>query len=194
MEEFARLIAAEARASVVVDQCPNALRGRLYQLLEQDGVPVHYVHLVRDGRGFLYSELAAKPGSVPRWQRLPFVVVARWVAMNVLTRLLCGTDRRRYLRIRYEDLVADPAGTLSRLGAFLGLDYSPVISSLQKGDAVTMRHVAAANRARLEGSIRLRADTRWQTNLSGGLRALFWLTAGWLARSYGYRRVAPAPA
>ena len=194
METFAGVISSEASAQVIIDQCPNALRARLYRVLEREGVSVRYLHLVRDGRGFLYSELNAKPGTVPRWQRLPFVVVARWVAMNLLTMLLCSRDSRRYLRIRYEDLVSNPDRTLRAVGSFLGYDFSGAIAKVQAGEAIPMRHVAAANRARLEGSILLRADARWQTSLSQKFRRLFWLMAGWLARSYGYqRRVADSP-
>ena len=51
-----------------------------------------------------------------------------------------------------------------------------------------MRHTPGGNRVRLMREVQVRRDFGWMEHLPARDRTLFWLCAGWLARSYGYRR------
>ena len=102
------------------------------------------VHLVRDGRDVAFSPFLAP--KAPYWRKIYFnddridswrghamsqrayrahghvFNAARWVNSVTLGRAHGAMLGERYLEIRYEALVADPAGELTRLAAFLGVD------------------------------------------------------------------------
>ncbi len=194
MEALLRSLASESGSRMVVESSLTALRGWIYRLSRPRRLSVRYLHLVRDGRALLWSEskLKESPESGGLWVRLPPIVVARWLGMNLLAMLLCYGNRNRYLRVRYEDLVTHPRATLERIGRFAGLDLTDVISRVEAHAPIPMRHIAAGNRNRLQGAMVLRAEFGWTEGLPRADRALFWLTSGWLARLYGYR-LSPGP-
>ena len=100
------------------------------------------------------------------------------------------------VQIRYEDLAADPAGTLDRIGRAIDLDLSGVADAIASGRPLTAGHTAGGNRMRMSKEIRLRPDFDWKRQLPAQHRKRFWRLAGWLARRYGYRpdgSVAPLP-
>jgi hypothetical protein len=80
-----------------------------------------FVHVVRDGRAVAVS-LGERP-----WGPASAIAGAFW------WRTKAGRGRRdgralpsdRYLEVRHEDLLADPAAELARVCAFLGAEYSP---------------------------------------------------------------------
>lgn len=188
MIEFLRVIAHDAGASTIVESSYNPLRGRLYAHVPAASVRVRYIHLVRDGRRFLASELASpKTRDGPRpWVRAAPVVVARWVFFNLFSLWLCAGSRDRYLRVRYEDLVRSPEATLLRLQEFLGWDLQEVGRRLVAGGSIPMRHIAAGNRVRLKGELALRPELSDPVPLPFLATAMFWTMAGWLALALGY--------
>jgi hypothetical protein len=82
-----------------------------------------FVHVVRDGRAVAVS-LGERP-----WGPASAIAGAFW------WRTKAGRGRRdglalpsdRYLEVRHEDLLADPAAELARVCAFLGEEYSPAM-------------------------------------------------------------------
>jgi Sulfotransferase family len=190
MEAFLEIIARETGSRVITESSLGALRGWIYRLNTPRGLSVKYLHLVRDGRALLWSESQLKdsPEAGGPWVRFPPIVVARWLAGNLFAMVLCSRDPDRYLRVRYEDLVTRPRETLERIGQFAGVDLTEVIARVGAQEPIPMRHIAAGNRNRLQGSIVLKGDFGWTTRLPRSSRVLFWLSSGWLARLYGYRR------
>jgi len=193
MVEFLRVIAARTEARVLAESSYSAMRGSLYRRAELAGGRVRFVHLVRDGRNFLASELGVlwDPERPARWVRSRTVIVARWVVYNLAAILIGVRDPRSYLRVRYEDLVLRPAETLAKIGAFLDLDLSDVARRVAAREAIPMRHIAAGNRARLRGSVVLRGDLAGLPQLPRSTSALFWALGGWLALLLGYRPGTP---
>jgi Sulfotransferase family len=78
------------------------------------------IHIIRDGRDVACSNLNLPwgPTTVPE-------AAARWRSLLTLGRN--GVDPRvlRYLEIRYENLIRDPANTLAEILAFLDLEGNP---------------------------------------------------------------------
>lgn len=194
MVEFLTILRHRSGARTVVESSLSAVRGRLYGLPGASRPRVRYIHLVRDGRGFLSSELSLghDPEAPGDWIHHPLMVIARWVGMNLATLVLCPRDPSRTLRVRFEDLQRDPRSTLQRIGAFLGRDLTPVILQVEAGLPIPMRHIAAGNRNRLNGVLVLRREEPANVRLPRSARLLFWATGGWLAGLLGYRpRIAP---
>jgi Sulfotransferase domain len=187
MGRFLRILAEESGARTIVETSYNPMRGLLYRD-PASGVEVSYLHLVRDGRSFIASErTASDPPEVPwRWLRTTPVVVGRWVSYHVLSLLLLA-HQRRYLRVRYEDLLRDPGETVGRIARFLELDLSDVVERVERGIPIPMHHIAAGNRVRLLGEIRIDSEGGGVPRLGLGSRALFWGLAGGLALALGYR-------
>jgi hypothetical protein len=192
MAALVKAIAAESGRPVVVDASRTAIRGRLYSLIPPDEVDVRYIHLVRDGRAFMQSELRApslkKRGLQRTWIHAPVAIALRWVVQNVLSIVLCSGSGRHYLRVRYEDLVLHPDATLQQIGTFLGLDLGQVVKIVQNSEAVSILHVLPGNRFVKQGaSAALWARPDAVKDLGPGSRLMFWAFAGWLAGFFGYR-------
>jgi hypothetical protein len=184
-----KAIARHSGKRVIVDSCKNAVRGRILERLASEGISVYFVHVVRDGRGFMWSEMR-RPGGIdgaPRTIRETGPILAlRWVGSNVLSYALCSGRDHRYLRIRYEDLASAPRQVLGRLGKFLGLDYSEVIRRVEAQEEFPAGHAVGGNRLRF-GSTRISGvDKAWRYQLPLTGRFAFWALAGWLALVYGY--------
>ena len=81
------------------------------------------IHLVRDGRGVTASILPLD------WGANTITEAAHWwlekMSFGLAAELRWGPDRIE--RIRYEDLVSEPARTLKRICAFVGLEYEDAI-------------------------------------------------------------------
>jgi glycosyltransferase involved in cell wall biosynthesis len=80
-----------------------------------------FIHLVRDGCDVVYSHLS---GGFMRDRR---EAAERWVEMASRARRFAAAHADRSIEIRYESLVADPAATVERLCAFLGVEPEPAM-------------------------------------------------------------------
>jgi hypothetical protein len=179
--------------SVVVDSSKSP--SRALALSRMEAVDLRLIHLVRDGRGVIWSLL--KPYSpdpergVQRALR-PKPVWRTALVWNLVNRLTAMVARRlpadKTSRLRYEDFVETPRKALSAIGAIAGLDYSEQASALEEGREFAVDHTIAGNRVRMGGVVRLQANHAWRDRLGGGQRRLFWLLAGGLAKRLGYRR------
>ena len=201
LNQLIQTIAGRSGKPIVIDSSKVAGRGLLYGWVPHDELDVRYLHVVRDGRGVVWSRTirALRKDVGPNWRaRPPPVLALLWVGANVLSTLLFSFRRGRYLRIRYEDLVADPSATLERVGRFLGVDLTEVIAAVREQRPIPVTHVVGGNRLRLNQTLTLRSDTKWERDLPEEDERIFWGIAGWLARLYGYRartgRIAAVPA
>src|SRR5262245_61913953 len=120
-----RAIADASGATVVVDSSKRPSLG--FALRRASGVDLAVAHVVRDPRGVAYSwrkrvpDGATHRGDMPRWSLA--TVSRRWITVNAAVAAL----RRfgvRSVRVRYEDLVADPATELARIAALHGASVS----------------------------------------------------------------------
>jgi hypothetical protein len=73
--------------------------------------------------------------------------------------------RGRVIRVRYEDLVREPARELLRIGRFLGLSMDPVISMIEAGVPLRVPQLLDGNRIRQKDEIHLRFDDTWRKQL-----------------------------
>jgi hypothetical protein len=147
---------------------------------------------VRDGRGVIWSHQNPAKRAVrksfrpaPAWQTTRYWISANLQSAYVYSRL----PAERRLRLRYEDFATDPDAALARLGRFVGEDFSGLLTAERAiRQPAPVRHTPGGNRVRLMKEVQVRRDFGWMEHLPAKDRTLFWLCAGWLARSYGYRR------
>jgi hypothetical protein len=117
-----------------------------------------------------------------------------------------GAERRRYLEVRFEELVAAPRLVLERICGFIDLRYDPAMERYHEGAAARLAEVADVQP--IDGLLvtreqRLRQHPnvcspplparagRWRREMSAADRAVFEAHAGWLLRELGYEDGAP---
>lgn len=195
MADLVRVVAHRAGTEIVSESSKNAVRGYLYSRSRSSEFDVYYLHLVRDGRGYMYSKTTVPDGTGAENSRLvvsPWEITARWVVPNLLAQLLCSRPKDHYLRIRYEDFVARPVEVLREIGRFLGLDMGPVEQSVREGRSIPIAHLLGGNRLRFRPSITLESRFASVALESRQSRWAFWTLGGWMAYWYGYlRRAGP---
>jgi hypothetical protein len=192
---------ARSGAAIVVDSSKSArfTVGRSVALQQVAGNEVYLLHLVRDGWATLESRVItgsnwALEGHA-RKPRLPALrAVLGWVWSNCFASIVLRRvfGHRRYLLLRYEDFLADPAASLRRIGDFVGMETGMLIERVERGEAFDVGHMVGGNRVRFQKAITLRREGkgRVQQRLTRRQRLLFSALGGWLNRRYGY----PAPA
>lgn len=193
--ETARLFAIVARhagCTAVVDS--SKAPGRALALVGADGIDLRVVHLVRDPNAVAHSmrqTFAVDPAAgvqKPIAGRPTAFTALRWTAYNLFAERLARRlpEPGRFVRVRYEDFVADPSRELARIGAATGIDFAPVAASLAAGEPVRPCHQMAGSRVRMKGSLALAHDTAWQDALPRPARATVALLARPLMHAYGY--------
>jgi hypothetical protein len=144
-----------------------------------------YVHLIRDGRDAALSFLSVPAGIMTEGWGHPRDAggfACQWVTEVQAARALgARVGPSRYLEVRYESLVADPASELRRICAFLGLEYQEAM----------LDYAGKTASARKEHQQRLNEPPRvgvrdWQTEMAPADIVAFESVAGELLHELGY--------
>lgn len=184
-------VAEVSGASVVVDSSKNA--SLAYVLRTRSDLDLRVLHVVRDSRGVAYSwtKQVTRPEAGDAHQLMhrypPWRSALLWDAQNASFALLdrLGTPSER---VHYEDLLADPVGTLRQVCAFLGLPAGDELGSFLHPDSVelTTAHTVSGNPMRFQtGTVRLRRDDSWRATMAASDRRL--VSALTLPLLLGYR-------
>jgi hypothetical protein len=134
------------------------------------------VLLIRDGRAVLYSGLKrgkSRRAALDAWLRT-YVRAAPLLERSVPSRDL--------LRVRYEDLTADPARELQRLCQFIGIKFDVDMLEFRE----QRHHIANGNDMRFGNSPSIRTDKTWKSALSAADLEYFEARGGALNRRLGY--------
>lgn len=183
-------IVARSGKSMIVDSSktvPTTV-GRFLALARLGGQRVYVVHLVRSGLDTMGSRLASVAG--PRGRRVTSGVALRvavsWVRANLLAAWLGQSiGPGRYLRLRYEDFLSDPATAVEAIGRLVGFDAAALVARVRADGEFTVGHLAQGNRIRMQSRIRIvrHPDRR---ALDPSARRIFAAVGGWLHLRYGY--------
>ena len=187
-------------ATVVVDSSKDP--SYAYVLCASPSLDVALVHLIRDSRAVAYSWTRRRVRPEIHWKveymqrRPPFLSARRWIQYHlVLDALERGVPRS--LRVRYEDLAADPeaavAGVAALTGALPRIPVAPPAAPATAPGAPTLRpgthptgHSVAGNPMRFEGSRPVRPDLAWVEEMAAGDRRLVTAVTAPLLARYGY--------
>ena len=183
--------AAVSGASVVVDSSKHSALAHVLRWAED--VDLRVVHVVRDARGVAYSwtKTVTRPetdGSDEMTRYSPARSAMLWNAHNAAFGLLARRDVP-VRRIRYEQFLADPRGSLRELAEFAGVPVTDAdFSFLGPGHAdLRVGHSAAGNPMRFTvGRLPLRRDDAWVGALPRSPRRLVGAVCAPMLRAYGY--------
>lgn len=183
-------------ARVLVDSTKEA--ATLHILRHVAALDLRVVHLLRHPGGVVYSwgkkvrrpEVAEDSAAayMPVWSTR--LVIRRWITANLLVALAARLGVPT-IRVRYEDLVADPAAGIGRMTALVGAELAPGSLAFLDGEGLQLppTHTLAGNPMRFSsGRMVLRADDAWRTALPAGKRRWVQVSTWPFRRHYGYAR------
>jgi LPS sulfotransferase NodH len=184
-------IADVTGARVIVDPSKLPADAGLLRLLPN--VDPYFVQLVRDPRAVAWSWQRPKVQGDPNAPEMmrthgTLASAANWNAFNVAAeRLASKVGPRRFLRLRYEDLVAAPRATVAMVADFAGERDPALPFSDERTAVLTPNHTVSGNPDRFRsGPVTLRDDREWLEQQDGPAR---WCTTALtlpLAIRYGY--------
>jgi hypothetical protein len=167
-----------------------------YILGNLPGIELYVVHLIRDPRATAYSwqRQKARPDvrsddSGPQYmeRRGPLVCSMDWSTANLASERLWRRYPRRYMRMRYEDFVANPRLHIQR-----------ILDLVEDGDRdlafvnghrakLEIDHTFSGNPNRVQtGWVTLRGDDEWRKALRQSHRGLVTALTWPLLLRYGY--------
>jgi len=194
--EYARIYRAVAEvtsSSVVVDASKGPALG--LALAGAPGIDLRMLNVVRDPRAVAWSwqrhveRPHATSGADQMWRIPAHRSAAQWSALQLEIKVIAAWGGIRSARLRYEDFVADPVGTLVTATGTLGVPLSPAdLPVVDAGRlAIGPSHGLSGNPGRFRsGTVELRRDDRWTTQMRSTDRAVVTALTLPLLKAYGY--------
>lgn len=172
----------ETGASVVLDKSKKL--GRAMRLAEIGEIDLTVLHVVRDPRAVAHSfrQRGVRKDETGRLKYNYYKNVARWTWLNAAMPLRMR-QHPGYLRVRYEDIIADPRAALAPALGRAGLAWDPAMDDFGSVE----QHTLGGNRMRLTGVREIQPDTKFLREVSG----LEWVAGTAMALptllAHGYR-------
>ena len=161
---------------VIVDSSKEPAHGYAMSLVP--GVDFRVVHLIRDPRAAAYSWRKKKPQPDSEERELmhrksPTESAVLWDSWNASAEALWRHTPEKYLRLRYEDFVADPRRSFERILRLLGEEGAEPPLANDREVRLGVSHTVSGNPNRFEtGAVELRPDHEWISNMNSRDRAL----------------------
>jgi hypothetical protein len=159
---------------IVVDSSKHYIKGiSLYQARPDK---VRLILVSRDGRGVMHSHLkrgVSRAYAISAWGNY---------YRRALPLIQRAVPDAHVLRVKYEDLAADPQGMVQRICAFAGIDFEQTMLDFARH----AHHITEGNDMRSSGSSEIRLSTAWQSELGGDDLAYFDHECGVTNRKLGY--------
>ncbi|MEO3812106.1 sulfotransferase [Sphaerisporangium sp. B11E5] len=194
---YSRVYEAAAQVSarpVVVDSSKHA--SLAFCLLTSPVVDLSVVHVVRDPRAVAHSwrrHVRRPEDGAPMTRWRPWRTAVHWVVQNLAFELL-ALRNGAVVRVRYEDLLADPPAVLVPLLARLGVPAGSCGEPSGRSAAghrvaeLSVAHTCSGNPMRFTaGPLELRRDDTWCERLPRHHRWLVTALTWPLMIRYGYR-------
>lgn len=193
-----RAVAEVTGSRVVVDASKGPALGQA--LAGAPGIDLRLLNVVRDPRAVAWSwgrqvERPHAGGGAEMWRIPARRSAAQWSALQVEVAAIRRVGGRPSARLRYEDFVDDPVGSLVHVTDALGLPLLPADLPRIEAGRVSLRasHGLSGNPARfVSGVVELRRDDAWARSMPAGDRAVATALTLPLLLAYGYP-VAPGP-
>jgi hypothetical protein len=193
LDRLYRGVASATGARVIVDSSKNP--GDAVVAAGLPDFETYVLHVVRDPRAVAFSwarrkEVADKSGDSGLLRRVGMVKsTVTWQGYNqVVSRTVRrAVGARRYLRLSYEELATDPAGTVDRIVELVGEDPSSRPSLADHDVDLAPSHTASGNPNRFHtGHTSIRLDGEWRHAMSPWRRSLVTVLASPTLSRMGY--------
>lgn len=162
LEQLFSSIAEVSERRFVVDETKRP--GRAYELLRSQHMETRVIHLVRDPRGVVWSQLKT---NVEHKTKHPLKTIMHYNIKNFMSLFVRWLNPKgSVLQVRYEDLIIDPEETLTRIGKFINCSMEPVIKMVGAQEDFWVPNLIDGNRIRKKDYVKLHFDIEWQRKLS----------------------------
>ena len=158
LNNFYSAIALVSQKPVIVDSSKNFFRG--YALRETFQDNVFYIHLVRDGRGQMWSWIKGgvmPPFNIPirknsnkdefsneHFWWAPIFYAFSWLLYNFLSYLVTARSHPRLsIQVQYENFTENPADLINRIAVLIDEDLSDLVNLLKKNCPLETAHILA---------------------------------------------------
>ena len=124
---------------------------------------IKVIHLVRDGRGCMYSHLKRFENS-----NLQAIKASlKWLIANISANMFAINSNDSYIRIKYENLVKSPIDVLKKLSIFLDTDISESINIIRTNNNIPFTHQFKANPMRNKSNLKINKEVgfKWKNNI-----------------------------
>lgn len=171
-----RAIGAVTGSRVIVDSSKEPAYGYTVGMIP--GLDLYVLHLIRDPRAAAYSWLKKKPQpdseKIEYMHRInPTKSAALWDSWNTAAEALWRHTPERYLRLRYEDFVADPRASFDKILELICEQDSELPLASEREVKLGVSHTVSGNPNRFEtGAVELRPDHEWQKKMTWRDRAI----------------------
>ncbi len=172
-EKIYKDVLSYSKKEIIFDSSKTADRAEL--LVQSKDLEITLLHLVRDGRGVMWS-YKRKYGRIfsPMW---------RWLGKNLKIELMKKRNKNiKTIFVRYEDLVKNPEKELKRILEETKLSFEPQMLNFREYE----HHQIGGNRLRFKEDQEIKEDFSWKANLTKFDLCIFNLFAGWLNKRYNY--------
>jgi hypothetical protein len=165
-----KAIRSVSGSRVVVDTSKEPAYG--YALGMVPGIDLRVLHLVRDPRAAAYSWAKKKPqpDSADRefmHQKTPAQSAVLWDAWNAAIEALWRRTPEKYLRLRYEDFIADPRASFEAMLELVGEEGSELPLVGEREVKLGISHTVSGNPNRFDtGAVELKQDQAWTEKMS----------------------------
>ncbi|MDQ3637753.1 MAG: sulfotransferase, partial [Actinomycetota bacterium] len=165
-----KAIRSVSGSRVVVDTSKEPAYG--YALGMVPGIDLRVLHLVRDPRAAAYSWAKKKPqpDSADRefmHQKTPAQSAVLWDAWNAAIEALWRRTPEKYLRLRYEDFIADPRASFEAMLKLVGEEGSELPLVGEREVKLGISHTVSGNPNRFDtGAVELKQDQAWTEKMS----------------------------
>ncbi|MHA1386613.1 MAG: hypothetical protein ACTSR3_22905 [Candidatus Helarchaeota archaeon] len=192
-----------SKKAILVDSSKNLLHGYILSDIFRDDF--YLIHLIRDGRGQLWSWM--RMGKIPIldislrksnskkdskeqyhwWSGFLYALI--WVSYNLLSFFaMLKAKFKKSIQINYENFCKNPIKYIKKISRLINEDLSDLIDIIKKNNAFMPSHLIAGNRIRMLNQIIISTpDEEWKVKLPEKYKQNFWVIAGWLSVIYGYR-------
>jgi hypothetical protein len=165
-----RLLTETTGADVIVDTSKHPPMAAAASLVA--GIQPSFIHLVRDPRAVVFSQLRPKPNpdaDEPIELRGPPLrrSALYWTASNAAADAVRRALRPRSAFLRYEDFVERPRTVVEKIARFVGEGNRPSPFADERVVEIGLHHTVSGNPDRFRtGAVEIRSDVRWMHEMT----------------------------
>ena len=152
-EKLFNAIHEKSTAEFILDSSKDIRRLMFLDTLPSTEIRV--IHLIRDGRGVVNSNIKLGNSGIGTY--------LRWVTVNILVGHYLRKKKHRYIRISYDQFATDPRKHLSKINKSMGLKVDPD-NFIKEVNKQTYHHIDGNPRSR-EKLEKIHYDQSWKRQM-----------------------------
>jgi len=175
---------SDERPTLLVDSSKNV--SRAISLSRHSAYPVFFLHVVRDGRGYINSRNNPSRKAITGESGGFFVNLWKWLIKNLMVSLCLKPFANNYKVVRYEDFINNPDAVVKEISLFVNTDIE---SNFYKGsDIVIKRNQIFESPRRVDySSVKIDEKRLFSQQFKRSQNWFYWLLGGFIGSIWGYK-------